>query len=180
MLTLSVTNQRPFMMWNLEKNNNKKKRKNTPRYLQQFRYFFFQPSHSYFTFCSSVNTPSAEPEALCDGTRPLGRRGWHEFGVRVEVVFPWLSLGSCRTPVDELEQHLLRDRVLDAIAHSHGSAVGIWKAFVYSLSHEDPAVVLKLALYNLIIILLQFFCYLNLCKRSVKVSNIKKTNILGE
>lgn len=43
---------------------------------------------------------------------------------------------------------------------THGSAVGIWKAFVYSLSHEDPAVVLKLALYNFIVILFQFFCYL--------------------
>lgn len=43
---------------------------------------------------------------------------------------------------------------------THSSAVGIWKAFVYSLSHEDPAVVLKLALYNFIVVLFQFFRHL--------------------
>lgn len=43
---------------------------------------------------------------------------------------------------------------------THGSAVSIWKAFVYPLSHEDPAVVFKLAFYNLIVILFQVFCYL--------------------
>lgn len=95
-------------------------------------------------------------------------------------MLPCLSLGSCCTSVNELKQHLLRHWILDAVADSHGSAVGIWKAFVYPLSHEDPAVVLKLALYNFVVVLFEFFCHLNLCKRSVKVSNIKKTNILGE
>lgn len=156
-----------------------KPKKPTPRYLQQFRCFFSQPSHLHFTFCSSINATHCA-RGLCDGAWPFGWRGWHQFSVGVEVVLPRLSLRSCHTPVDELEQYLLCDRVLDAIAYSHGSAVGIWKAFVYSLSHEDPAVVLKLALNDFIVILFQFFCHLNLCKRSVKVSNVKKTNILGE
>lgn len=92
--------------------------KNTPKYLQQFKLLFFQPSHLRFTFCRTVNTLSAETKALCYGTRPFGRWGRHEFSVRIEVVFPRLFLRSCCTSVNELKQHLLRDWILDAVAYS--------------------------------------------------------------
>lgn len=94
-----------------------KPKKPTPRYLQQFRCFFSQPSHLHFTFCSSINATHCA-QGLCDGAWPFGWRGWHQFSVGVEVVLPRLSLRSCHTPVDELEQYLLCDRVLDAIAYS--------------------------------------------------------------
>lgn len=148
-------------MWDSEKQNKTNtKLKNTPKYLQQSRALLSQPSHLCVTFCRTVHIRSSETKALCYGTRPFGRRGWHEFSVRVKVVLPRLSLGSCCASVNELKQHLLRHRILDAVADSHGSAVGIWKAFVYPLSHEDPAVVLKLALYNFVVILFEFFCHL--------------------
>lgn len=113
--------------WNLKKNPTKPKQtqKNTPKYLQQFRFLFFQPLHLHFTFCRTVNTLSAETKALCYGTRPFGRWRWHEFSVRIEVVFPRLSLRSCCTSVNELKQHLLRDWILDAVAYS-------WEQKTYS------------------------------------------------
>lgn len=43
---------------------------------------------------------------------------------------------------------------------TQGSVVGIWKTFVCSLSHEDPAVILKFAFYNFVVILFQVFCHL--------------------
>lgn len=68
------------------------------------------------------------------------------------MMLSFLSLRSC-TSVNELKQNLLGDRVGDAVAYSHGSVVGIRKTFVCSLSHEDPAVVLKFAFYNFVVIL---------------------------
>lgn len=50
----------------------------------------------------------------------FGRWGRHELGIRVQGILPLLSLGSCCTSVNELKQHLLGDRVRDAIAHSCG------------------------------------------------------------
>lgn len=83
----------------------------------------------------------------------FGRWGRHELRVRVQGILPLLSLGGCCTSVNEFKQHLLGDRVRDAIAHSHGCVVGIWETFVYPLSHEDPAIVLKFAFYNFVVIL---------------------------
>ena len=74
--------------------------------------------------------------------------GWwvcYELHVRVQRILSLLLLGSCCTSVNELKQHLLGERVGDAIAHSHDCVVGIWETLVYSLSHEDPAVALKCA-----------------------------------
>lgn len=118
-MNLSVTKQRPFVC-GIRKNKIKRKpnSKNTHRYLQQFRSLFSRPSHLRVTFCSTVHTRSTETKALCYGTRPFGRGGWHEFSVRVEVVLPRLSLGSCCTSVNELKQHLLRHWILDAVADS--------------------------------------------------------------
>ena len=50
----------------------------------------------------------------------FGRWGRHELRVRVQGILPLLSLGGCCTSVNELKQHLLGDRVRDAIAHSCG------------------------------------------------------------
>lgn len=87
-------------------------------YLEQSRSLFSQPPHLRVTFWRTVHTRFSEPKALCYGTRPFGRRGWHEFSVRVKVVLPCLSLGSCYTSVNELKQHLLRHWILDAVADS--------------------------------------------------------------
>lgn len=118
-MNLSVTKQRPFVC-GIRKNKTKRKpnSKNTHRYLQQLRSLFSRPSHLRVTFCRTVHTRSTETKALCYSTRPFGRGGWHEFSVRVEVVLPRLSLGSCCTSVNELKQHLLRHWILDAVADS--------------------------------------------------------------
>lgn len=102
------------------KQNENQIEKNTGKYLQQFRSLFSQPSHMRVTSCRTVDMQSSESRALCYGTRPLGRRGWHEFSVRVKVVLPRLSLGRCCASVNELKEHLLRHRILDAIADSWG------------------------------------------------------------
>lgn len=64
----------------------------------------------------------------------FGRWWRHELRVWVQMMMlSLLSLRSCRTSVDELKQHLLGDRVWDAVAHGCGqretwvSCEGSWR-----------------------------------------------------
>lgn len=121
--------------------------------------------HSFSNFSGCKNGATAffltrfssqslsQRQVLGQRARSFGRWWRHELCVRVQMMLSLLSLRSCRTSVDELKQHLLGDRVGDAVAHSHGSVVCIRKTFVCSLSHEDPAVILKFAFYNFVVIL---------------------------
>lgn len=72
-------------------------------------------------FLSRLSSHSlSRRQVLGHRARSFGRWGRHELRVRVQMVLPLLSLRSCCTSVDELEQHLLGDRVWDAVAHSCG------------------------------------------------------------
>ena len=71
-------------------------------------------------FFSRIFPLNPEVRGRSLGQKPLGRRWRHELCVRVRVMLPLLSLRRCCTSVNELEEHLLGDRVGDAIAHSCG------------------------------------------------------------
>lgn len=88
--------------------------------------------HSFSNFSGCKNGATAfflthfssqslsQRQVLGQRARSFGRWWRHELCVRVQMMLSLLSLRSCCTSVDELKQHLLGDRVGDAVAHSCG------------------------------------------------------------
>lgn len=66
--------------------------------------------------------------------------------------------------VDRIEKNMLRDGILYTLDDAHGRVITIRKAFVRSLSHERPFLLLKVpfALDDLLVVLLEAFRNLHL------------------
>lgn len=71
-------------------------------------------------FFSLIFPLSPEVRGRSLGQRSFGRWWRHELCVWVWMMLSLLSLRSCCTSVNELEEHLLGDRVGDTVAHSCG------------------------------------------------------------